>query len=61
MNLHQREVTVETFKCDATASTTLLRLELIVDTIQIKDIMRITMTMVMKAQQSEVEEIAGRM
>ena len=61
MNLHRREEIVETLQCDATALTTLLRLEWIVDTIQILDIMRLMMNMAMKAPQSGEGEIVARM
>lgn len=61
MNPHRREETVETIKCEVTASTTLLSLEWITDTIQILDTMRVMMTMAMKAPLSGVEEIAVRM
>ena len=61
MNLQRREITVETLQYDATASTTLLRLEWIVDTIQILDIMRLMMNMATKAPLREEGEIVARM
>ena len=61
MNLQRIEITVETLQYDATASTTLLRLEWIVDTIQILDIMRLMMNMATKAPQSGEGEIVARM